>query len=78
MPTYSFPQFDVEIVNPTLEIMPDVARYHYIDKIADIDIVLTDSSGSSFGVRLFDINIPTLNAGTISAKVQLKLTEFEI
>jgi hypothetical protein len=49
MKTYNFPQFNVEIVNPTIEIL--VVNDSLPSKTCNVDILLTTDS-AKFGVNL--------------------------
>lgn len=79
MATYSFPQFSVTIVNATVEVLDEIVKYNIETKIGSVNIILTDSvGGSSFGVTLENLDLPTLNAGTVSAKVNIALQDYEV
>lgn len=61
MPTYKFEQFKVEIVNPTVEVDPIVKEINPNTMTIVADVVLIDSSGSKFGVRLENVEVQNLN-----------------
>lgn len=52
--TYSFPQFQVQIENPTIEINLNSIGDKAVDKLLSVDITLTTDS-ASFGVRAEDM-----------------------
>lgn len=53
MKKYNFPQFNVEIVNPTIDIL--VVNDALTSKTCDVDILLTTDS-AKFGVNLLGFN----------------------
>ncbi len=76
MPTYKFEQFNVEIIDPTIEIMMNTIADKAIDKLLSIDVVLTTTT-AKFGVRLDDMPYdPTWDDSDISVMVNTKLQEY--
>ena len=54
MATYKFPQFQVEITDPTIEINLNTIGDKAVDKLLSVDVLLfTDTA--SFGVRAEDM-----------------------
>jgi hypothetical protein len=78
MPTYKFEQFNIEIVNPTIEINPVVKEVNPINMSISVDIVLVTPNGSKFGVNLSDVLVENLNydAITLEERVMTKLEEY--
>lgn len=78
MPTYKFEQFNIEIVNPTIEINPVVKEVNPINMSISVDIVLVTPNGSKFGVNLSDVLVENLNydAATLEERVMTKLEEY--
>ena len=76
--TYKFDKLngDAEIVDPTVE-YKGLVSWDIGTKDAVILALLTTPNGSKFNVEL-NVNLPTVNAGTIASKGALKLTEHEI
>lgn len=54
MATYNFPQFKIEIVNPSLSIDLNTIQDKAIDKLLSVDIILTTDS-ATFGVTANDM-----------------------
>jgi len=52
--TYKFPQFNIEIVNPTIEINLNTISDKAIDQLLGVDVLLTTET-ASFGVRAEDM-----------------------
>jgi hypothetical protein len=78
MATYKFQQFDIEIVNPTIEINPVVKEVNPINMSISVDIVLITPNGSKFGVNLSDVLVENLNydAATLEERVMTKLEQY--
>jgi hypothetical protein len=78
MPTYKFEQFNIEIVNPTIEINPVVKEVNPINMSISVDIVLVTPNGSKFGVNLSDVLVENLNydAATLEERVMNKLEQY--
>ena len=54
MPTYKFPQFQVEITDPEISINLNTISDKAIDKLLGVDVLLTTDT-ASFGVRAEDM-----------------------
>ena len=54
MPTYKFPQFQVEITDPTISINLNTIQDKAIDKLLSVDVLLTTDS-AQFGLRAEDM-----------------------
>ena len=52
--TYKFPQFNVQIVNPTIFINLNTISDKAIDKLLSVDVLLTTDT-ATFGVRAEDM-----------------------
>jgi hypothetical protein len=52
--TYKFPQFQVEITDPTISINLNTISDKAIDKLLSVDVLLTTAS-AQFGVRAEDM-----------------------
>jgi hypothetical protein len=78
MATYKFPQFNVEIVNPTVNINMNTIGDMAIDKLLSVDIVLTVPS-AEFGVRME--NMPytdTWEDSDVPGMVDIALQAYEV
>jgi hypothetical protein len=75
---YKFPQFKVEIENPTITIDLDTIGDKAISKTLSVDILLTTES-ASFGVRAEDMSyIETWEDSDVEPMVVEWLKQFEI
>ena len=75
---YTFPQFKVEIENPTIEIDLDTIGDKAISKQLSVDIVLTTAT-ASFGLRAEDMPyVETWEDTDIETMVNNWLTQFEV
>jgi hypothetical protein len=78
MATYKFPEFNVEIVNPTVNINMNTIGDMAIDKLLSVDIVLTVPS-AEFGVRME--NMPytdTWEDSDVPGMVDIALQAYEV
>jgi len=76
MPTYAFPQFDVEIVDPTVTIDMNTISDKAIDKLLAVNVLLTTDT-AKFGVRLEDMPYnPSWEDSDVPGMVDLKLQEY--
>lgn len=76
--TYKFPQFKVEIVNPTISINLNTISDAAIDKLLGVDVLLTTDT-AEFGVRAE--NMPyadTWDDADIPAMVNTWLAQYEV
>ena len=75
--TYKFDNLNgnAEIVDPTIE-YKGLFSWDIETKDAVILALLTTPNGSKFNVEL-NVNLPTVNAGTIASKGAAKLKDFE-
>jgi len=78
MATYKFPQFKVEIINPTITIDLNSISDKALDKLLAVDILLTTDT-ASFGVRAEDIPyIDTWEDSEVQNMVNIWLIQFEM
>jgi len=76
--TYKFPQFNIEIVNPTIEINLNTISDKAIDQLLGVDVLLTTDT-ASFGVRAEDMPyIGTWEDEEVEGMVNNWLVQFEI
>jgi hypothetical protein len=74
---YKFPQFKVEIENPTITVDLDTIGDKAISKTLSVDILLT-TEGASFGVRAIDMPYTdTWEDEDVEPMVLEWLTQFE-
>jgi hypothetical protein len=77
MATYKFPQFKVEIENPTITVDLDTIGDKALSKKLSVDILLTTDS-AQFGVRAEDMPyIETWEDSDVEPMVLEWLTQFE-
>lgn len=78
MPTYKFPQFNTEIVNPSIEVNKETILTNDITKTISCDVVLITPNGSRFGIRLD--NMPRDGQGwddsDLTSMINIKLQEY--
>lgn len=78
MATYKFPQFNVEIQNPTTSINMNTIGDKAVDKLLSVDIILSTES-SSFGVRAEDMSyVNTWEDSDVNNMVNDWLKQFEV
>ena len=78
MATYKFPQFNVEIQNPTTSINMNTIGDKAVDKLLSVDVILTTES-SSFGVRAEDMSyVDTWEDSDVNNMVNDWLIQFEV
>jgi hypothetical protein len=78
MATYKFPQFNVEIVNPTISIDMNTIGDRAVDKLLSVNIVLT-VPGATFGVRMEDMPyVDTWNDSDVPGMVDIALQAYEV
>lgn len=78
MATYKFPEFNVEIVNPTVTINMNSIGDRAVDKLLSVDIVLNVPS-ALFGVRME--NMPyadTWDDSDVPGMVDIALQAYEV
>lgn len=76
MATYKFPQFNVEISNPTITINMNTIGDKAVDKLLSVDVLLSVPS-ADFGVRLEDMPYEnTWDDSDVSGMVNSKLEEY--
>jgi len=76
--TYKFPQFNIEIVNPTIEINLNTIGDKAIDQLLAVDVLLTTET-ASFGVRAEDMPyVNTWEDDDVQGMVDNWLVQFEI
>ena len=76
--TYKFPQFQVEIVNPTISINLNTISDKAIDKLLSVDVLLTTDT-AEFGVRAEDMPYAvTWDDDDIPAMVNIWLAQFAV
>jgi hypothetical protein len=78
MATYSFPQFNVQIVNPTIYINLNTIQDKAIDKLLSVLVVLTTDT-AEFGVIAEDMTyVDTWDDDDIPAMVNIWLAQYEV
>lgn len=76
--TYKFPQFNIEIVNPTIEINLNTISDKALDQLLAVDVLLTTDT-ASFGVRAEDMPyVGTWEDEDVEGMVNNWLVQFEI
>ena len=76
MKKYKFPQFNVEIENPTIEINMNTIGDKAVDKLLSVDIILSTTT-AKFGLRAEDMPyISTLEDSSIPEMVDNWLKNF--
>lgn len=75
---YKFPQFNVEIENPTITIDLNTISDKAIDQLLAVDVLLTTDT-ASFGVRAEDMPyVGTWEDSEVQEMVSNWLTQFEV
>jgi hypothetical protein len=76
--TYKFPQFKVEITNPTIEVNLNSIGDKALDKLLSVSLVLNTDT-ASFGVTALDMPyLDTWEDSEVEGMVLNWLTQFEI
>ena len=76
--TYSFPQFKVEISNPTISVDLDTIQDKAISKLLSVDVTL-ETDSATFGVTALDMPYSdTWEDDDVQGMVMIWLTQFEI
>lgn len=76
--TYKFPQFNVEILNPTISVNLNTIQDKAIDQLLSVDVVLTTDS-AEFGVTANDMPYTdTWNDNEVEGMVVKWLKQFEV
>ena len=76
--TYKFPQFNIEIVNPTITINLNTISDKAIDQLLSVDVLLTTDT-ASFGVRAEDMPyVGTWEDEDVEGMVNIWLVQFEV
>ena len=76
--TYKFPQFNVQIVNPTIAINLNTISDKAIDKLLGVSVLLSTTT-ADFGVRAEDMAyLDTWDDDDIPAMVNNWLIQFEV
>ena len=76
--TYKFPQFNIEIVNPTITINLNTISDKAIDQLLSVDVLLTTDT-ASFGVRAEDMPyVGTWEDEEVEGMVNIWLVQFEV
>ena len=76
--TYKFPQFNVQIVNPTISINLNTITDKAIDKLLGVSVLLSTTT-ADFGVRAEDMAyLDTWDDDDIPAMVNNWLIQFEV
>jgi len=76
---YQFEQFKTEIVEPTIEINPIVKEINPIVMTISVDVIMTDQSGSTFGISLENVLVQNLTytSETLTQRVLEHLEQFK-
>lgn len=78
MATYKFPEFNVEIVNPTVTINMNTIGDMAIDQLLSVDIVLSVPE-ATFGVRMENMPyVDTWEDSDVPGMVDIALQEYEV
>jgi hypothetical protein len=78
MATYKFPEFNVEIVNPTVIINMNTIGDMAIDQLLSVDIVLS-VPGATFGVRMENMSYTdTWDDSDVPGMVDIALQAYEV
>lgn len=78
MATYKFPQFNIEIVNPTISIDMNTIGDKAVDKLLAVNIILT-VPGATFGVRMEDMPYTdTWEDSEVPGMVDIALQAYEV
>ena len=76
--TYKFPQFNVQIVNPTIEINLNTISDKAIDKLLGVDVLLTTAT-AEFGVRSENMPyVDTWDDADVPDMVNIWLAQFAV
>jgi hypothetical protein len=76
--TYKFPQFKVEITNPTIEVNLNSIGDKALDKLLSVDIKLNTDT-ASFGVTALDMPyVDTWEDDDVEGMVMIWLQQFEV
>jgi hypothetical protein len=76
--TYSFPQFNVEIIDPSISINLNTISDKAIDKLLGVDVLLT-TANAQFGVRAEDMPYTdTWEDSDIPNMVNIWLSQYEV
>ena len=76
--TYKFTQFNVQIVNPTININLNTISDKAIDKLLGVDLVLTTDT-AEFGVRAEDMPyLESWDDADVPGMVNIWLVQFEV
>jgi hypothetical protein len=76
--TYSFPQFNVEIIDPVISINLNTISDKAIDKLLSVDVLLATAS-AQFGVRAEDMPyVDTWEDTDIPGMVNIWLQQYEV
>jgi hypothetical protein len=76
--TYKFPQFQVEITDPTISINLNTISDKALDKLLGIDVLLTTAS-AKFGVRAEDMPyVDTWDDADVPDMVNIWLAQFAV
>jgi hypothetical protein len=76
--TYLFPQFKVEILNPTISVNLNTIQDKAIDQLLSVDVVLTTDT-ATFGVTATDMPYSdTWEDDDVEGMVFIWLKQFEI
>jgi hypothetical protein len=76
--TYKFPQFNVQIVNPTISINLNTISDKALDKLLGVSVLLSTTT-AEFGVRAEDMPyVDSWEDTDISSMVNTWLVQFEV
>ena len=79
---YKFPEFNLEIVDPTVTVSTDLKGVDSINNTVTVDVLLTTPDGSSFGICLSGIPSDGLNLNIdeaiLLANTKTRLQDFEV
>lgn len=76
--TYKFPQFNIEIIDPIVNIEFNTIGDKALDKLLSVDVVLTTST-ATFGVRAEDMPyVDTWEDTDVPGMVYTWITQYEV
>lgn len=82
MTKYKFPEFNLEIVDPTITVSTDLKGIDKLSNTLTVDVLLTTTDGSSFGICLSGITSDGLNLDIdetiLLANTKTRLQDFEV
>ncbi len=82
MTKYKFPEFNLEIIDPTVTVSTDLKGVDSENGTVTVDVLLTTPDGSSFGICLSGVPSDNLNINIdkaiLLANTKTRLEDFEV